>query len=160
MSNYYSYTVTRDGRVFNKHGKLLAPSNNGKGYLAVGIRHDGRKTTKTLHRLVAEVYIPNPKNLSDVDHIDCNRKNNHVDNLRWVTHGENIQHSYDTLNRSARGSVNANAKHDDMDIHNICYLLSRGFTPPRIRDMGYGYSTVRDIRNNKRWKHISSLYSS
>jgi len=160
MGNYGSYTVTKDGKVFNRHGKELSPSDNGRGYLIVGMTlvPNGKRITKAVHRLVAEVYLPNPLGLSDVDHIDCDRTNNKLSNLRWVTHGENIQHSYDAKKRAALGSSNANAKHNDLDIHNICYLLSIGYEPPQIRDMGFGYSTVRSIKARKRWLHISSSY--
>ncbi|MEM5663392.1 HNH endonuclease [Bacillus cereus] len=47
-----------------------------------------------INRLVAQAYIPNVDNKPCVNHIDLNRINNNVDNLEWVTHQENIQHSY------------------------------------------------------------------
>lgn len=49
----------------------------------------GIKYTIHVHRLVAETYIDNPRNKPCIDHIDGNPFNNHVDNLRWVTHSEN-----------------------------------------------------------------------
>jgi hypothetical protein len=53
------------------------------------------------HRLVASHYINNPNSLSDVNHKDGNKSNNHVDNLEWCSHRDNIKHSYDKLNRIA-----------------------------------------------------------
>ena len=50
---------------------------------------------KLLHRLVAEAFIPNPNNKPCVDHIDHNKSNNCVSNLRWVTYEENNKHRYD-----------------------------------------------------------------
>ncbi|PEN68501.1 NUMOD4 domain-containing protein [Bacillus wiedmannii] len=47
-----------------------------------------------INRLVAQAYIPNVNNKPFVNHIDLNRINNDVNNLEWVTHRENIQHSY------------------------------------------------------------------
>lgn len=55
------------------------------------------------HRLVAETFIPNPQNLPEIDHIDRNKCNNHVSNLRWITRNDNMNFSgihfeiYDTL---------------------------------------------------------------
>ena len=92
ISNYYSYHVTKDGEVFNKFGKLIKSSDNGRGYLTVNINTDRGRVCKAVHRLVAEVYLPNPYHFSDVDHIDGVRLNNSVDNLRWVSHSENIKH--------------------------------------------------------------------
>ena len=53
----------------------------------------GRKGgVKKIHRLVAETFIPNPKNKLEVNHIDGDTKNNRVNNLEWVTHQENCIH--------------------------------------------------------------------
>lgn len=51
----------------------------------------GRGNKKYIHQLVAEAFIPNPDNLNEVDHIDRNGLNNNVNNLRWVTHQENME---------------------------------------------------------------------
>jgi len=47
-----------------------------------------------IHRLVALTFIENPKGLTDVNHKDFNRSNNHVDNLEWCTQKENMQHAH------------------------------------------------------------------
>lgn len=61
----------------------------GGGYHRVGLYRDGKSTVYSVHRLVAEAFIPNPENKPFVDHIDTDRSNNRVDNLRWVTQEEN-----------------------------------------------------------------------
>lgn len=52
--------------------------------------------------LVANAFIPNPDHKPQVNHIDGNPQNNSVDNLEWVTNGENTQHAYDTRLRKKR----------------------------------------------------------
>ena len=54
---------------------------------------DGKKTIKSVHRLVAETFIPNKLNKQEVNHIDGNKANNNVNNLEWVTSSENKNHA-------------------------------------------------------------------
>lgn len=74
--------------------KIMRPFDNGSGYLVVGLVDENKKRKNFyVHRLVAEAFIPNPDNLPQVDHIDYNRKNNRITNLRWVSVSENALHS-------------------------------------------------------------------
>ena len=61
-----------------------------RGYLKVGIQVNGKQTMKYVHRLMAQTFIPNPDNLPEINHKDCNPSNNDADNLEWCTHQENI----------------------------------------------------------------------
>lgn len=64
-------------------------------YYGVTLCKDGRKTVRHIHRIVAETFLPNPKNLNEVNHIDGNKHNNAAKNLEWCTHAENMQHAAD-----------------------------------------------------------------
>lgn len=65
---------------------------NSYGYNRVHLMKDKKEKNLYVHRLVAEAFIPNPYNLPVVNHIDENRSNNHVENLEWCTHKENVNH--------------------------------------------------------------------
>lgn len=65
--------------------KIYAQAIDSYGYLIVSLHLDGKKKTRTVHRLVAEAFIPNPNNLKEVNHKDENKKNNAVWNLEWCT---------------------------------------------------------------------------
>jgi hypothetical protein len=52
----------------------------------------GAKVSRLVHRLVAETFLPNPNNLPQVNHIDGNKLNNHIDNLEWCSMKHNIHH--------------------------------------------------------------------
>lgn len=87
IPNFSGYLVNQKGVVLNKKThKRLPPNDNGCGYLQVQFKDH---KNHFVHRLVAATFIPNPNNKPYVDHIDGNKKNNSVDNLRWVTASEN-----------------------------------------------------------------------
>lgn len=94
INEFPNYSVSDDGRVKNnKTGKILAPSPDSNGYLSVGLYRDGKHTTKRIHKLVAEAFIPNPLNLHEVNHIDGNKNNNDKSNLEYCTRSYNMLHS-------------------------------------------------------------------
>ena len=93
--------ITSDGRVFKRYAIKKGWKNKrivgwtefrevkpwlSSGYPSVTIPY---REDCSIHRLVAEAFIPNPLGLRDVDHIDGNKSNNRVENLRWVSHKEN-----------------------------------------------------------------------
>jgi len=91
IEGYSNYLVYEDGRVFSKmKRKYLKGGDNGSGYKYVNLSNDGIQKNMTIHRLVALHYIPNPHNYCEVDHIDRDKSNNDISNLRWVDHYTNI----------------------------------------------------------------------
>lgn len=103
IKEFPGYFVTKSGRIFSKHktGKLheMVLKTDKDGYKEVGLYQNRKRHFKRVHRLVAQSYIPNPCNLSQVNHIDGNKANNHVSNLEWCTLRENIKHSFKVLHR-------------------------------------------------------------
>ena len=92
------YEVSNTGKVrslnYMRRGLIseIKPWNNG-GYRRVNLVIEGKKTNFLVHRIVAEAFIPNPENKSEVNHIDGNKNNNCVENLEWSTRNENISHA-------------------------------------------------------------------
>ena len=91
-----NYMVTEDGKVWSElSNKFLSPKTKNNGYLEVALRIDGKYKMKYVHRLVAECYIDNKSNLTDVNHIDGNKTNNCVENLEWCSHEDNMKHGWE-----------------------------------------------------------------
>jgi hypothetical protein len=92
------YDISHVGKVYSyknsKSGYVLKPSKDNNGYLYISIYSDGVCVHHYIHKLIAEHFIPNNDPQKDkVNHKDLNIKNNHVSNLEWVTHKENVRHA-------------------------------------------------------------------
>ena len=86
----YEYEVSTLGNVRRiGSDKVLKPGICTGGYYQVSLYKNGKAKSKQIHRLVAIAFIPNPENKVCVDHIDNNRTNNHISNLRWCNISEN-----------------------------------------------------------------------
>ncbi len=93
------YQINRQGQIFScVYNKVMLGRVCESGYLCVGLVDREKQSHKCrIHRLLAIQYIPNPDNLPEVDHIDQNRQNNDLSNLRWVTKVGNMRNRKDSL---------------------------------------------------------------
>lgn len=82
--------------------KILRGAVHQNGYTCVTLYKDRKGSVKLLHRIIAETFIPNPDKLPVVDHIDTDKTNNRVENLRWVTQKENNHNPLSRLKRKYR----------------------------------------------------------
>ena len=73
--------------------KTLKPQPNSKGYARVFLYNGSKKGRWTIHHLVAEAFVPNPKKLPHINHKDGNKKNNRADNLEWCDVYQNNAHA-------------------------------------------------------------------
>ena len=106
---YNGYYGTKDSRVFSNKGAhgsikelkpILQKSNNGYYLIYCGRNENGKKNQVLWHRFIAEIFIPNPNNLPQVNHLDEDKGNCRVDNLEWSTHLDNVRHSQDHWGRN------------------------------------------------------------
>lgn len=107
------YQVSTFGRIKSfKNGKekILKPTISGD-YIRIELCKSGVQKQFSVHRLVAEAFIPNPKGKPCINQLDGNKFNNTVENFEWVTHSENIKHAFATgLEEANRGEDSACAK--------------------------------------------------
>ena len=91
------YTFNKDGSVIGKRDNILKPfavgkNKSKKGYLAVRYYENGKARNLLVHRVLAELYIPNPNNLAQVNHINGDAWDNRIENLEWISASDNCKH--------------------------------------------------------------------
>lgn len=101
------YAITEEGKVWSYRTKrYLKPSDNGLGYLKVGLTKNGRLKNARIHRLVLETFNPvEGMDKLQVNHIDEDKHNNCLSNLEWATPSENVRHSIHKTKGKKRGKI-------------------------------------------------------
>jgi hypothetical protein len=111
IEGFDNYKVSTLGRVYRIQGygckkeRFITPKYDKYGYILYKLYNKGSYKFKLAHRLVAEAFIPNPDNLPEVNHKDCVRLNNSVDNLEWCTTEYN--QNFRKVNSTKHKDVNA-----------------------------------------------------
>lgn len=155
------YQVSSDGQVKRLAGsykcikdRILKQSFNSAGYLQVALSRDGKPLTKLIHNLVTLAFFGNPGDLW------CNHKNgiktdNRVENLEYVTPGQNNQHAYDTgLHRKRYGEHHWSRILSDDDVHDIRFVAFHaleeiGGRKALAKQYGVSLTTIQAILSRK-----------
>ena len=146
--------VRRSVWVLSRPPGPIANGPGTNGYHKVCLIDDtGAKKYFNVHRLVAMLFLPPPAtpNHRDVAHRDGNRSNNHVSNLRWSTHGENMADREDH-GRTVRGSASPRAVLVEADVLEI--RSSRETACKAAARFGVSVGTIYAVRQRKTWRHV------
>jgi hypothetical protein len=153
------YAITRDGRVWRypKKGLFLKLSNM-RGYERAVLWDGKKRRDVSVHRLVAETFIENPRGVSEVNHKNGIKNDNRVENLEWCTSSENSKHAFAKGLRRGRGGVLCNfAKLSEEDVKEILRLLKQGVLQKVIAEQfNVGASAISLIKTGQNWKHLST----
>jgi hypothetical protein len=154
------YQISNYGRVYStpldgKPAKFLnlnIQEKNHTSYHTVALSKYGKATTFSVHRLVAKAFIPNPENKLHINHIDNDGTNNHVSNLEWVTHSENMLHAgkqgrlTETTRKAQAASVAAKYETTMRDIETNYYHKVFGY----LKVLPYVKERISRVTGHKR----------
>ena len=150
-----SFSPWSKGRTL-KGGKT---KGNPQPYRWVALVGKGRSDIKTfyIHKLVAKAFLPNPNNYDEVNHKDGNTLNNHVDNLEWCTHKQNMEHA-SRMGSLSRGHDNWKGKNNPKSKAVLQltkdgeFVKEWGSVNEIMRETGIPASTIFRVCNPK-YKH-------
>ena len=155
IKNFETYGISNLGNVKDfRNGKIVNQYVNvtGGGYLQVQIKNPKGAASKRVHRLVAENLIDNPNNLEEVDHIDRNRLNNRLDNLRWVSRSDNqINKLYTPHDNNPYRSIHYDSPNTKKNPYSCWCIQIRNkklMYKKRFRTDKYSLDDVKKIRDD------------
>jgi hypothetical protein len=152
-----TYEVSSLGNIRRKV-KNLKQSISPHGYKTISLSKGGKTSTKMTHRLVAEAFICNSEDKKQVNHIDCDKCNNCINNLEWATREENMLHAVKNDRQRNQNGINNNmAKLTEKDVIFIRKMLESGITAYSIHRDYYPnlhMQTIYGIKQRKLWNHI------
>jgi hypothetical protein len=164
------YEVSNYGRI-RRHirkvndWKIQKPANvNGYAYFSFRTIEDSNgknRITKSIHRIVAEVFIgPSKEDCNNVIHVDFDKWNNNVDNLKWVAKKDMFIHSRKSPRTAIaiekrKGEI-TNSKLTATDVMRLKKKLKRGKNPlyKIAREFGITHTQLNRIRRGENWSHI------
>lgn len=150
------FQISNLGRLFSKRrNKILKCRVTKSGYEEIHTYVNKKSVFFKIHRLVAIAFIDNPENKPEVNHIDCDKLNNKVDNLEWVTGSENVIHAYEnnlinlpTGEEHPKAVLNWELVREIRKIYKTVDISTNALA----RKYGVSGGTVRAILYNKTWK--------
>ncbi len=158
------YQISNYGRIksfprYRQHreSKILKPSCDSMGYLKIGLIKDGKSKRFSIHRLVAQAFIPNPNNLPEVNHKDGHPLNCYVENLEWATKSENMQHAI-KMGLLKTGTENVRAKLTAEQVRYIREVykpFDREFGARALaRKFNVSLAIIKDVIHRRTYKNV------
>ncbi|HDR7640777.1 HNH endonuclease [Bacillus wiedmannii] len=155
------YEITEDGRIFIKERVIKITEKNRrifnrkikrkelkqrvvKGLCQVHLSKNGKHKGFKVHRLVAQMFIPNIENKQHVKHINGIKTDNRVSNLEWKSHRV-----------GKRGTEHVLSKLSDNDVRQIKKMSANGITKMQIsKEFNVSWTLISDVVSGKRWNHV------
>lgn len=153
------YEISNKGKVRNTKGKILIAHTQNKGYLYVNLYFNHKEHKYTIHRLVAEAFIPKIKGFNQVNHINGNKKDNSVENLEWCNQRLNYNHGMQKFLYS-HNENHYFAKLTNEQVKTIPTLFKIGFTRTTIsRILNVDSSSIKAIEKGISYRELGLDFS-
>jgi len=155
ISGFPGYWISSIGRIKTKSNKIYEPKTARYSKVTL-IDSEFNIKTIAVHRLVAIAFIPNPKNKPQVNHKNGDKTNNRVENLEYVTPGDNTRHARFVLGEFPFGSRNGKARFDEREVREIRRQVEAGEATQAelARRHSVAKTTISAIVNRVNWRHI------
>lgn len=159
------YYISNTGLIYSVQlNRYLNFNRNSDGYRMARLQTINGSVSRSVHRLLMLTFYPiENSELYEVNHIDGIKTNNHICNLEWVTHDENMKHASRTGLFVAKGENRDNSKLTEDQVRLICEKICEGKPPKQIsEEMNLSNcgidKIVMNIINGFSWRHISREY--
>ena len=159
IPGYEAYYEVSNTGLIRRKAYIMKCNLSNDGYPTITLCGGGKQLSKTIHRIVAEVFLENPENKPQVNHKDGVKVNTMVSNLEWVTVSENANHALslglkDKTWQDGERNINSKlTKEQVLDIREKCKIMKiskvhKNFYPEM------SYNTIYGIKTKKLWKTI------
>jgi hypothetical protein len=156
IKDYPHHLINKNGIVYNsKTGNYIKPNLGRRGYFTISLCINGVCKTKTLHRIIANCFIPNQDNKPEVNHKNGIKTDNRIDNLEWVTHKENLAYAYELNLINNTGENNKISILKDIQVLEIRDKYNKGVKTSVLSELyNVSKSTINYVTARRNWKHI------
>lgn len=155
QNRYFFSDRYRIKSVINGKEKMLSIGLTADGYPRFQMSFNKKKVVQTVHRVVGELFVPNPFCLKEINHKDGNKLNFNKENIEWCTRSHNVKHAFSLGLKDNKGVKHGNCKLTNKIVLEI--LKSNKPTKEICVKYGIGKCTVSDIKTGARWNHITKL---
>lgn len=176
IPNFIGYYADDDGKIYSKwrraKGGVRGAKEIGdelkemkqqkipKCYPIISLYKNKKQHVLLVHRLVAQTFLENPKKLPLVMHLDDNKQNNILSNLKWATYSENIKSAFDKGRKTVlKGEKNKSSKLNEKQVRVIKYLKKiNNISQSAVANIFKVHqSTISNIWNGRRnsWAHVT-----
>lgn len=163
IKGFPRHFVAEDGKIWSENRKRFIGgfTHKNNGYVYTSLCYKRRVKCCRVHRIVAEAFVANPKNLSCVNHKDGNKENNHYLNLEWCTNKSNTLHAINTGLMDSKhlkkyvGENHSRAKLTSSDVLKIRDMLKDGISTTQIAKLfPIDISGISNIKYGRTWKGL------